>query len=99
MLYDATALDLEEVKASCFVSLSPLKLKTFPKKEKRKYLCLFPIMDVFEAKRTYTESEVNALLEAIYEDYCILRRYLVDYGFIKRTKDGKAYWVSEDALL
>ena len=33
------------------------------------------------------------MLAAVYEDYSMLRRYLVDYGFMGRTKDGTEYWL------
>ena len=27
------------------------------------------------------------------EDYTTLRQYMVDYGFLGRTRDGAEYWV------
>jgi len=99
MLFDATLEELDEVKETCFTSLNPLKMKVFPRKEKRKYLCLFPIIEVFEPNRHYTEKEINIIIEAIHEDYCTIRRYLVDYGFLSRTSDGKDYWLNEETHL
>ena len=47
--------------------------------------------DLFEADRAYTEKEVNELLGKIYEDYALLRRYLVDFKLLSRDNDGAVY--------
>lgn len=39
----------------------------------------------------FTEKEVNAFLAEIYDDYAILRRYLVDYGYLSRDQYGLEY--------
>jgi len=50
----------------------------------------------FETGRTYSEKEVNAKISAwhTFGDYFILRRLLVDYGFMARKTDGSAYWLA-----
>jgi hypothetical protein len=68
------------------------KLKKFPLKEKQKLIVLKAIADRFEGKRKYDEKEVNQLLESIYHDYVLLRRYLIEYGFLARKADGSEYW-------
>ena len=40
----------------------------------------------FDAGRTYTEAEVNALLSRHHEDYALWRRYLVDEGLMERER-------------
>lgn len=52
----------------------------------------------FDPSAVYTEKEVNALLKAwsAYEDYVMLRRELVDYGFLCRTANGASYWRNPD---
>ena len=67
-------------------------LLKFPLKEKRKVIVLRQIFQRFEVGREYTEKEVNAILKALYPDYVILRRYLIEYGFLERTRDGSRYW-------
>ncbi len=39
----------------------------------------------FEKGRAYTEREVNETLRGIHEDYCTLRRELVDAGLMTRA--------------
>ncbi|WP_081311928.1 DUF2087 domain-containing protein [Brochothrix thermosphacta] len=42
--------------------------------------------------KSYTEKEVNTILYNWYDDFVILRRYLVDYHFLKREDDGSLYY-------
>jgi hypothetical protein len=49
----------------------------------------------FSKGKTYSEKEVNRILQRVYEDYVSLRRALVEYGFIERTNDGRKYWLKE----
>lgn len=68
------------------------KLITFPSKEKKKHMVIKYISENFIPKGNYTEKEINEMLKKIYDDYALLRRYLVDYNLLKRTKDCKTYW-------
>ena len=68
-------------------------LSRFPKKQKHKVTVLIQILKRFDSTRRYTESEVNEILMTAAEDYTTLRRYMVDYGFLGRTRDGSEYWV------
>lgn len=68
-------------------------LKEIPSKEKRKIVVLKEIAKNFKNDRSYSEVEVNRILKRIHEDYPYLRRLLIEYGFLDRTRDGKNYWV------
>jgi DNA-binding transcriptional ArsR family regulator len=52
------------------------------------------VVEKFAVEQSYTEKEVNALLQAWYldADFVLLRRSLVDAGLLRRTKDGSRYW-------
>lgn len=69
------------------------RLKEFPKKEKRKIIILKHIIKKFDADKKYTEKEINSILEEIYSDYVTIRRYLIEYGFMDRLRDGSQYWI------
>jgi len=69
------------------------KLKRFPTKEKEKLIILLQIVKTFSTGRTYSESEVNLKLKAIFPDYPLLRRYLIEYGLMDRKSDCSEYWV------
>ena len=75
-----------------FSSLEPLKLHTFPAKEKKKIIVLKKIREQFGNDRKYSEKEVNEILKPIYDDFATIRRALIEYGFMDRTKDRSEYW-------
>ena len=72
------------------------KLIAFPKKLKSKQ-DLFAYLQEELAKKvsTFTEKEVNAFLAETYDDFAILRRYLVDYGYLSRDQYGLEYRIEE----
>jgi len=78
------------------ISKKPLKLKEFPTREKRKFIILGMLVHLFEPGKIYKEKEVNEILSQVHLDYAVLRRYLVDYKFMKREVDGSAYTLSVD---
>lgn len=72
------------------------RLVTIPKKEKAK-LQLFAYFQeaLAEQGQTFTEKEINDFFHRYYDDTAILRRYLVDYGFLKRDSYGRTYTIGE----
>ncbi|TCP28728.1 hypothetical protein EV207_11640 [Scopulibacillus darangshiensis] len=71
-------------------------LAQFPSKEKRKIIILNELNNrCFQPGKEYNEKEINALIKPIYSDFVMIRRYLIEYGFLDRKKDGAAYWVKE----
>lgn len=69
-------------------------LASYPLKEKKRVVILRHILKKFVPNKNYTEKEVNAIIKPIYDDYVILRRHLIEYGFMERTQDGSSYWVT-----
>lgn len=70
-------------------------LINFPGKEKRKVIILTEIAARFNPGTEYSEKDINGILEKIYHDYVMIRRYLIDYGFMDRSADGSRYWMRE----
>ncbi|WP_242985342.1 DUF2087 domain-containing protein [Vallitalea okinawensis] len=68
-------------------------LLQLPKKEKDKIIILFHFASLFEYNKKYKEIEVNQVIKSIYDDFVTVRRYLIEYGFMERTKDCSLYWV------
>jgi hypothetical protein len=91
--YLTTVEESEKIIKTAFISLSPLKLKAFPAREKKKIIVLKKIMEQFDAEKHYNEKELNRILKSVYEDYPTIRRYLIEYGFMERTNDCKEYWI------
>jgi hypothetical protein len=71
------------------------RLKKFPLKEKQRLIVLREIAKRFESDSIYTEKEMNQLLNEIYDDYVMVRRYLIEYGFLDRKPDGSEYWLKK----
>jgi Trp operon repressor len=91
--YVMTEKEKNTILNAAFESFEPLKLREFLTKEKKKIVILGRIAEVFKKGREYTEKEVNEVLKAIYGDFAILRRYLIEYGFMARTQNCSAYWL------
>ncbi len=90
--YEITQQEEQKILSTVFASMQPLRLKTFPPKEKKKVVILRTIAKEFEEGIRYSEVQVNEILKDIYPDYVTLRRYLIEYGYLERTRDGSAYW-------
>jgi hypothetical protein len=75
------------------------QLKQFPARQKLQIFSLFYLAEDFEHGRTYTEKEINAVLNRrhTFGDPPMLRRYLYQFGFIDRHKDGALYWLKNPA--
>lgn len=69
-----------------------IQLKQLPKGQKKIIAILNRVIEEIPTKTKLTEKELNQHLAEIYFDYVTLRRYLIDYGFLSRTTDGKKYW-------
>lgn len=65
----------------------------WPAKYSRQRLVLKYLSDKFTADRTYTEQEVNSVLREwhTFEDWAMLRRALIDEGFMQRDLNGTEY--------
>ena len=70
-------------------------LTKFPTKEKQRLMILREISNHLKQGHIYDEKELNQVLKGFYEDYVLLRRYLVDYGFLDRKSDGSSYWLKK----
>jgi DNA-binding HxlR family transcriptional regulator len=68
------------------------KLVKLPAQQKKRRIVLEEFARRFEAGQTYSEQEVNTIIAAGYDDYCTIRRELVDMGTFKRA-EGQ-YWMT-----
>ena len=65
-------------------------LHTIPSKQSKLRAVLDHLAQAFELGRTYSEREVNEILQRAHPDHAALRRYLVDEGFL--TREESVYW-------
>jgi hypothetical protein len=76
------------------------RLLTIPAALGKRRVVLDHLAGLFEPGRRYPEPEVNELLGRYHPDYAMLRRYLVDDGFLDRedepapsgSRSVKVYW-------
>lgn len=67
------------------------RLKQLPVQKKKRTICFEEIISAFEVGKSYTEKEVNGIISNCYEDYCLVRRWAVDEGYMERS--GNIYTV------
>lgn len=91
--YATTEEEKQKVLSTYFKQGADGELDTFPSKEKRKLIVLQHIVKRFEPTKIYSEKEVNQILKAIHSDFATIRRYLIEYGFMNRSKDCTEYWI------
>jgi hypothetical protein len=74
------------------------RLLAMPAAHGKRQVVLDHLAGLFEPGRRYPEPEVNELLGRYHPDYAMLRRYLVDDGFLDRADEKagsrtvKVYW-------
>jgi hypothetical protein len=66
------------------------RLEKLPAQHKKRIIILEQFAAKFNLNQRYTEQEVTALIVPMYDDYCLIRRLLIDEEFIRR--DGTTYW-------
>ncbi|PAE23909.1 MULTISPECIES: DUF2087 domain-containing protein [Bacillaceae] len=93
--YNITEGEQEKILKKYFPEGADKPLAKFPPREKQRLIVLREIAGRLKAEHTYGEKELNQALEAIYEDYALIRRYLIDYGFLDRKPDGSEYWLKK----
>ncbi|MEW4286296.1 DUF2087 domain-containing protein [Priestia koreensis] len=93
--YNFTVEEKEKVVAKYLPDGLEGKLNKFPLKEKQRLILLTEISKIFDSNKVYTEKEVKQGLKRLYEDDVLLRRYLIEYGFLDREADGSKYWVKK----
>jgi hypothetical protein len=75
--------------------------RRFPRKQRDRQILMKSILMLLDSSRSYTEPEINELIctwnqdvaPSIQADHVTVRRLLVDYGYLERTSDGRAYRV------
>jgi len=67
-------------------------IKAFPTQAKKVHVLLRHVLPSFSHGVRYTEKRVNELLAKYSEDTARLRRWLVDFGYMKREGGGGKYW-------
>lgn len=73
------------------------KVERLPTQNKKRWIVYLEIIKLFEPGRSYSEREINEVIQEIHDDYCLVRRELVDEGVLIRT-DGVYRFVEDYSL-
>lgn len=71
----------EQVIASCFKAG---KLQCLPVQKMKRRIVLEKIAESFDKGRTYTEKEVNLIIADFHDDFCTIRKDLVEFSLLAR---------------
>ncbi|WP_028777511.1 DUF2087 domain-containing protein [Shimazuella kribbensis] len=93
--YNITLEEQEKIINQYFPTGTHTALTKFPQKEKQKVVVLREIAKQLNSEQIYSEAQLNGTLKGIFEDYVLIRRYLIEYGFLDRKPDGSEYWVKK----
>lgn len=63
------------------------KVPRMPAQQKKRHIILEEIATRFESERTYTEPEVNEIIAAIHEDFCLIRREFIETKLMARKNN------------
>lgn len=91
--YNVTNTEEKRILGQYFPDGRSGKLKAFPRKEKIRLIILKELAQRFGRNIIYSEKQVDQMLKSALDDYVLLRRYLIDYGFMGRNRDGSQYWL------
>lgn len=61
------------------------KLKSIPVQNKKEKIVLSEILKAFEKGREYSEREVNIIIADFNDDFCTIRRDMIDFGMLERS--------------
>jgi hypothetical protein len=90
-LDDIPIAERESILRAFFKQGSEGMLNTYPAQDRKKFVVLANLADMFEGNKTYTALEVNQKLKSRFEDVATLRRDLIEFGFFERSADGREY--------
>lgn len=70
------------------------RVTTWPSKKSLKIEVIKYMASHFETDKIYTEKEVNAIIDQwhTFGDYFMLRRGMIEFKLLARTRDGAEYW-------
>jgi len=70
------------------------RLLGMPARRRARTAVMLEILARFAPGEVYDETQVGEVLEAVHEDVALLRRELVDLGYLEREADGAVYRVA-----
>lgn len=75
-----------------------VKHKVFPKNDFKKQAVLIRLLDEFEDSKKYSEQEVGEKIRKYFGDFTLIRRELINFGYMQRNSVTGEYWVVKRVL-
>lgn len=75
-----------------------VKYQNIPKNDALKQIILKTIMQDFEINKIYSEEEVNNIIKEYFEDFTLIKRELINFGYMQRNPIKGEYWVVKKEL-
>jgi len=72
--------------------------QTFPKNDALKQIILKRIMKDFEENKIYKEEQINEIIKKYFEDFTLIRRELINFGYMQRNSLKGKYLVMKKQL-
>lgn len=67
------------------------RLVKIPSQQKKFVVVIKELVKNFEPEKVYSERDVNIILADFHDDFATLRRGLVDFRMMERSRDGRDY--------
>ena len=74
------------------------KQNRLPKNDFEKQAILLRIIKEFKVNQDFEESEVNQVIKKSFEDFALLRRELINFGYLKRNPETGICRVAKTTL-
>jgi hypothetical protein len=69
------------------------RLLKLPVQWKKRMIVLNELVKNFQPLKKYNEDEVNEIIKQFYDDYCTIRRLMIDIKIMKR--ENQIYWLNK----
>lgn len=69
------------------------RVTKLPVQKKKRMLIIEEIAKKFKRSLMYNENEVNEIILELYDDYCTVRRIMIEEGMMEREK--QTYWLKK----
>lgn len=75
------------------------RLTVIPRKESVKQVIFsYLLNELYKENEMFSEKELNNFLRKYYDDFAILRRYMIDYKFLNRDNYGEHYTINKEKI-
>lgn len=73
------------------------RLTKLPVQRKKQLIVIDEFAKKFKAGKKYPEEKVNEIIKESYDDYCTIRRLLIEEGIMKR--ENQSYWLTKNNFI